>query len=142
MDVEVNYLAVFLAAVSTMVVGSIWYAKGVFGSSWAKMAKVDLDKPVKGSEMAWLMGSTFVASLVTAFVLAHVTYLSFSFFDYSFMQSALTTAVWLWLGFTAARIYVHDAFEGRRKKLTVMTVAHELVTLVVMALIIGAMGVS
>lgn len=142
MDVEVNYLAVLLAAVSTMAVGSIWYAKGVFGNSWAKMAKVDLDRPMKGSQIAWLMGSTFVASLVTAYVLAHVTYLSFSFFDYSFMQSALTTAFWLWLGFTAARIYVHDAFETRRKKLTFMTVSHELVTIGVMAAIIGLMGVS
>ena len=142
MDVEVNYLAVLLAAVSTMAVGSIWYAKGVFGNSWAKMAKVDLDRPMKGSQIAWLMGSTFVASLVTAYVLAHVTYLSFSFFDYSFMQSALTTAFWLWLGFTAARIYVHDAFETRRKKLTFMTVSHELVTMGVMAAIIGLMGVS
>lgn len=142
MEVEVNYLAVFLAAASTMVVGSIWYAKGVFGETWAKMAKVDLSKPPKGAQMAWLMGSTFVASLVTAFVLAHVTYLSFSFFDYTYMQSALTTAFWLWLGLTAARIYVHDAFEGRRKKLSFMTISHELVTLLVMAAVIGLMGVS
>lgn len=140
MDVQVNYLAVFLAAASTMVVGSIWYAKGVFGNTWAKLAKVDMSKPVKASQMAWLMGSTFVASLVTAYVLAHVTYLSFNFFDYDFLQAALTTAFWLWLGFTAARIYTHDAFEGRRKKLTALTVTHELVTFMVMAAVIGSVG--
>ena len=33
MDVEVNYLAVLLAAASSMVVGSIWYAKPVFGNT-------------------------------------------------------------------------------------------------------------
>lgn len=140
MDVQVNYLAVILAAASTMVVGSIWYAKGVFGNTWAKLAKVDMSKPVKASQMAWLMGSTFVASLVTAYVLAHVTYLSFNFFDYDFLQAALTTAFWLWLGFTAARIYTHDAFEGRRKKLTALTVTHELVTFMVMAAVIGSVG--
>lgn len=141
MNVEVNLLAVLLAAASTMIVGSIWYAKGVFGNAWAKLAKVDMSKPPKGGQMAWLMGSTFVASLVTAYVLAHVTYLSADFFGQEFLQAALTTAFWLWLGFTAARVYTHDAFEGRRKKLTALTVTHELVTFMVMAVVIGLMGV-
>ncbi len=141
MDVQVNTLAVFLAAASTMVVGSIWYSKNVFGATWSKLAKVDLDKQTKSGEMAWLLGSTFVASLVTAYVLAHVTYLSAQFFGYEYMQAALTTAFWAWLGFTAARIYTHDAFEGRRKKLTALTVTHELVTFMVMAAVIGAIGI-
>lgn len=141
MDVQVNLLAVFLAAAATMVVGSIWYAKGVFGNTWAKLAKVDMSKTPKAAEMGWLMGSTFVASLITAYVLAHVTYLSAQFFGQDYMQSALTTAFWVWLGFTAARIYTHDAFEGRRKKLTALNVVHELVTFMVMAVVIGSMGV-
>lgn len=140
MDVSVNYLAVFLAALSTMVVGSIWYSRSVFGASWAKLAGVDMDRKPKTSEMVWLMGSTFVASLITAFVLAHVSFLSNNFFQNSFLQDTVTTAFWLWLGFTAARLYVHDAFESRRKKLTLMSAAHELVTVLVMAVIIGSMG--
>jgi hypothetical protein len=140
MDVSVNFLAVFLAALSTLVVGGIWYAKGVFGKTWGKLAKVDMSKAPKSGELAWLMGSTFVASLVTAYVLAHVAFLSNAHFQNSFLQDTLTTAFWLWLGFIATRIYVHDAFEGRRKKLTVLNSAHELVTILVMGLIIGLMG--
>ena len=140
MDVSVNYLAVLLAALSSMVVGSIWYAKGVFGATRGKLAKIDMSKPPKSGELAWLMGSTFVVSLVTAYILAHVAFLSNQFFKNSFLQDTLTTAFWLWLGFIAARIYTHDAFEGRRKKLTVLNVSHELVTVLVMALVIGSMG--
>ncbi len=142
MDVQVNLLAVFLAAVSTMVVGSIWYSKGVFGTTWEKLAKASMTKKnFKPSDMAWLMGSTFVASLLTAYVLAHVTYLANQFFGDSFLENALTTGFWLWLGFVATRLYVHDAFEGRRKKLTALNALHELVTFMVMALIIGLIGV-
>lgn len=137
MDVQVNYWAVLLAAVSSMVVGSIWYAKNVFGTTWGKLAGVRMDRRPTTGEMVSLLGLTFIASLVTAFVLAHVSYLSNQFFNNSFMQDAVTTAIWLWLGFTAARIYVHDAFEGRRKKLTLLNATHELVTLLVMAVIIG-----
>lgn len=140
MEVEVNYLAVLLAAVSSMVVGSIWYSMRVFGKTWAKLAKVDMSGKIEPAKFAVLLGSVFVASLVTAYVLAHVTYLSNQFFGNSLLQDALSTGFWLWLGFTAARIYTHDAFEGRRKKLTLLNFGNELVTVMVMALIIGLSG--
>lgn len=137
MNVDVSYLAVFLAAVSSMVVGSVWYARGLFGDVWANLAKVDMNRKPTGKEMAWLLSSTFVASLVTAYVLAHVIFLSNQFMGGSFLVSALSTACWLWLGLVATTLYVHDAFEGRRKKLTLLNAAYQLVMLLVMACIIG-----
>lgn len=141
MDVQINIWAVLLAALSSMIVGSIWYSKGVFGRTWGKLAKVDMSKVPNGNEMFILLGSTFLASALMAYVLAHVTYLSNSFFQNDFLQDALTTGFWLWLGFVATRLFVHDAFEGRRRKLTVLNIAHEFVTIMIMALIIGWMGV-
>jgi hypothetical protein len=140
MEVQINYLAVLLAGASSMVVGSIWYAQSVFGATWAKLAKVNMDKKVSGSSLASLMGLTFLASLVTAYVLAHVSYLSNQFFGNSFLQDSLTTAFWVWLGFNALRFWTHDMFEGRRKKLTILNASNELVTLLVMALVIGLIG--
>ena len=137
MDVEVNYLAVFLAGLSSMAVGSVWYAKSVFGKTWASLAKVDMNRTPKQGEMVWLLGTTFIISLVTAYVLAHVTFLSNHFFQNSFLQDALSTGFWVWLGFTALRFMTHDMFEGRRKKLTLLNIGNEFVTIMVMALIIG-----
>ncbi len=137
MEVQINIWAVVLAMISSMVVGSIWYAKGVFGNTWIKLAKVDMDK---NNSLKPIL-TTLVVSLITAYVLAHVSYLSNQFFGHSFLQDAVTTAFWMWLGFTAARIITHDAFEGRPTKLTLITISNELVTLLVMGLVIGAMGV-
>lgn len=139
MNVEVNYWAVLLAALSTMVVGSVWYARPVFGNTWIKLAKLD-EKAMKKAGVYPIV-VTVLVSLVTAYVLAHVAYLSNQFFQNSFLQDSLKTAFWAWLGFTAARFITHDAFEGRRKKLTLLNISHELVTFVVMGLIIGLMGV-
>ena len=111
MEVQVNYLAVFLAMLSSMVVGSVWYARKVFGNTWAKLAKIDIDKD-RGSVFKPI-ATTVVVSLITAYVLAHVAYLSNHFFENSFLQDSLMTAFWMWLGFTAARFITHDAFEGR-----------------------------
>lgn len=138
MEVEVNYVAVVLAMLSSMVVGSVWYARGVFGDTWIKLAKIDMKKN-KGPVWKPIV-VTAIVSLITAYVLAHVAYLSNQFFHHSFLQDAVTTAFWLWLGLTAARFVTHDAFEGRPVKLTVLNCAHELVTLLVMGVIIGLFG--
>lgn len=137
MEVAINYWAVLLAAVSSMAIGAIWYSQGVFGKEWMKLAHVKLNGDTTRTQYALMYGGTFVAALVTAYVLAHVTFLSNHFFQNSLLQDALATAFWLWLGFTAARIFTHDIFEGRRKKLTLMTIGYEFVTIMVMAFIIG-----
>jgi len=143
MGVEINFIAVLLAGISSMVVGSIWYAKPVFGKTWSKLANVDMDRKLTSVNTIYTMGGTLLVSLLTAFVLAHFSYLASQFYaqDYSFLVTSITTAFWAWLGFTAARVFTHDAFEGRRKKLTLITVSHEFVTLIVMGIIIGLLGV-
>ena len=138
MEVQVNYLAVFLAMVSSMVIGSIWYARPVFGNRWIKLAKIDLKKP--GYPMWVPLVGTLIVSLITAYVIAHLAFLSHKFFDNSFLQDAVTTAFWLWLGLTASRVITHDLFEGRPWKLTLLTCAHEFVTLLVMGAVIGLFG--
>lgn len=140
MNVEVNLVAVVLAMLSSMVVGSIWYAKSVFGNTWAKLAKVNTSS-MSGSDAWKPMVTTAVVSLITAYVLAHVSYLSNQFFGNSFLQDSLTTAFWLWLGLTAARFVTHDAFEGRPTQLTALNLGNELVTLLAMGAVIGMVGV-
>lgn len=140
MSVEVNWFAVVLAALSTMVVGSVWYARGVFGDLWIKLAKLD-EKKLAQQGMVRPIVTTLIVSFVSAYVLAHVAYLSNQFFHNSFLWDAMATAFWVWLGFTAARFITHDVFEGRPMRLTILNIAHEFVTFMVMGVIIGAIGV-
>jgi hypothetical protein len=134
---EINYWAVLLATLSTMVVGSIWYTPKVFGSRWAKLANVDMNAE-KTALQAWMpIIATVLVSFVTAWVLAGSTTIAWHFYGGGYFVAALGTAVILWAGMTAARFITHDAFEGRPSSLTVLNIAHELVTFVVMAIIIG-----
>jgi hypothetical protein len=135
MEVEVNYLAVLLAAVSSMIVGMVWYAKPVFGAEWQKLVKLS-DKEMK-DWAPFALVVAFISSLIMAYVLAHVAFLSNSFFGNSFLQDTLTTALWLWLGFQGVRMFMHDQFERRRKKLSIINAGGELATIMLMALIIG-----
>ncbi|MET0812962.1 MAG: DUF1761 domain-containing protein [Microbacterium sp.] len=132
---EVNYWAVLIATASSMVVGSIWYSLKVFGTRWAKLANVDTDRPA--ATAMWSIITTVIVSFITAWVLAGATTLSWEFYGGSYLWDSIVTAVVLWAGFTAARFITHDAFEGRPTTLTVINIAHELVTVLVMAVIIG-----
>lgn len=132
---EINYWAVLIATVSTMIVGSIWYTPKVFGTRWAKLANVDMNRAGASAYVA--IGVTVMVSFVSAWVLAGATSIAWHFYGGSYLVAALVTGVLLWGGFTAARFVTHDAFEGRPAALTVMNVTHELVTVIVMAIIIG-----
>jgi hypothetical protein len=128
-----------VAALSSFAVGMVWYAKPVFGSSWSKLTGMTENKAKAG--MAPAMIKAGVAGLLSAYVLAHVTYLSFMLLGNSFLSSALTTAFWLWLGVAATTILVHDSFEQRPVNLTLINIGNQLATMLAMGLVIGLMGV-
>lgn len=132
---EINYWAVLLATVASMVIGSIWYTPRVFGNRWAKLAKVELPTTNAGAWLPLLL--SVVLSFLLAWVLAGSVTIAWHFYGGAFLWTAIVTAVTLWAGFTAGRIIVHDSFEGRPTNLTVLNIAHELVTVLAMAIIIG-----
>jgi hypothetical protein len=137
---EINIWGVLVATLSSMVVGSVWYTPKVFGNYWMRVAKVTPSGEAKDAVKPILI--TLVVSFISAWVLAGSAAISQNFYGGNFLANTLITALILWAGFTAARFITHDAFEGRPAGLTALNCAHELVTLLVMALIIGLFGIS
>ncbi len=137
MDISLNWIAIGLATLSTMVVGTVWYLPNVFGNRWQALTGVDPNKP-KSKLAAY--GGSFAASAVTAVVLALALEFVGSAIDQPFLIVALVTGAVLWAGFTAARILVHELFESRDLRIWLITAAYELVTILVMAAIIGMFG--
>ena len=132
---EINYCAVLVATLSTRVVGSVGSTPKVFGNAWMRLAKVTPSGDAKSAVGPIVV--TVIVSFISAWVLAGATWIAYEFYGGSFLVAALLTGLVLWAGFTAARFITHDAFEGRPAALTVMNIAHEFVTVVVMAVILG-----
>jgi hypothetical protein len=132
---DINYWAVILATLSTMVVGSIWYTPKVFGKYWMKTSGVTPSG--KASDAVGPIVVTVIVSFITAWVLAGAVFIAWKFYGGSFFVNALVTGIMLWAGFTAARFITHDAFDKRPSGLTILNIAHELVTVVIMAIIVG-----
>jgi len=131
----INYIAVVLATLSSMVIGSIWYTPRVFGNVWMRLSGTTPSGNSKDAVRPIVV--TLIVSFITAWVLAGAAYISWQFYGGSFLVNALLTAAILWAGFTAARFITHDQFDRRPWQLTLLNSAHELVTVLVMGLIIG-----
>jgi len=137
---EINIWAVLLATLSSMVVGSLWYSRRVFGAYWMKAVGHD-DESMKQGAVAPII-ITVIVSFITASVLAGAAAIAQHFYGGSFLANTLLSTLILWAGFTASRMVTHDAFDRRPAGLTVLNLAHELVTLMVMGLIIGLFGIN
>jgi len=65
---EFNILAILVAALSSFVVGFVWYNPKVFGTIWMKEAGLTQEQLEKGN-MLKIFGLTFVYSFMLAFMM-------------------------------------------------------------------------
>ncbi|OGL34629.1 hypothetical protein A3F65_00850 [Candidatus Saccharibacteria bacterium RIFCSPHIGHO2_12_FULL_47_16b] len=123
-SVDVNWLAIVVAAAINMVVGTIWYAKGVFGKEWSKLTGRSMEDMTGG---AIGYGIATVGALLQSWVLAHfVVYAGSNTF-----WKGLVTGFWLWLAFAAVVTAVHYAFEGRSWLLWKINAGYFLIVLLI-----------
>jgi hypothetical protein len=66
---EVSWLAVALSAVSSLVLGGIWYSPMLFAKAWQQAAGLS-DDQLKSGNMAKIFGLTLVLSFIAAAVFA------------------------------------------------------------------------
>ncbi len=66
---DINWLAVVAAAVSSFVVGAVWYSPILFGRVWQRETGLS-DEQIKSGNPAKIFGGAFVLSLIAAIVFA------------------------------------------------------------------------
>lgn len=138
MEVQVNYVAVLLAGVVSMALGFLWYSPMVLGKQWMEEKGYTQESLKKAqAAMGKLYGVSFVMSLITAYVLSHVMTLSQNFLQYSTLQTGLTTAFWMWLGFMMPVQLTATIFGSKKWKLLGIDTGYQLVSLMAMAVVIA-----
>ncbi len=132
MLVEVNYLAVIVAAIAAIVVGFLWYGP-LFGKQWMMLRGMD-PTSMKGMKFpADKFAIQFIASLVTAFFIAEFA----AWLGAGDLIGALLLGFWIWLGFFATTMLDPVLWEKSSWKLYLLNISQRLVSLLVMAAIIG-----
>ena len=66
---QISYLAVSAAAISTFLVGGLWYSPILFGKVWQREAGLS-DQRLESSNMVRIFGAALLLSLITTLVFA------------------------------------------------------------------------
>ena len=132
MEIQVNYLAVVVAAVVGFFLSWGWYA--AFGPVWMKalgQTKENLTpKPLPFilAAIAYLLMAWMLAGLLGH--LANVT-----------VKGGLLAAFFVWAGFVLTTVLVNQTFRGTSPAVILIDLGNWLAVLLVMGAIIGAFGV-
>ncbi|MFM1951136.1 MAG: hypothetical protein RL418_823 [Actinomycetota bacterium] len=135
---EMNFLAVGLAALAGITIGSLWFGPKTFFPVWWKlMGKSPEENP--GSEsMGTVFGLTFLGGLVQAIVMGLVIPLISNAVGDLDWFGGLATGALLGVGFSAATSIGHKLFGGFGLKVWILEVGQDIVSLAAMGAIIAA----
>lgn len=128
---DINYWAILAAAVSTFVIGGIWYSPAVFGKAWMRENGFT-EESMKNANMVKIFGLAFLLGLIAAINLA------------MFMgpeDKPEMGALWGFLagfGWVATFVGTHYLFERKSFKLFLINAGYSVVALTVMGVIIAA----
>jgi hypothetical protein len=138
MGVSVNFWAVLLSAIASMVVGSIWYGP-LFGKMFMREMGMEQWSPEKQAamkkKMVLMYLGQFVASLLMFYVLGTLITWSAPSLNVYF---GMWTAFFMWLGFVVPLAF-GNALWGGKFKLFWLSIGNMLITLLFAGAIIGAM---
>lgn len=142
MNIEVNYLSLVLAVVVNMAVGFLWYSPVVLGKPWMKergFTKESMKAMQKEAAKSYVLSA--IVAVFVAYILYHTMVLSLNFYHYSPIQTGLTTAFFMWLGFVMPTQFTATIFSDKKNwKLFGIDTGYQLVALLGMGVVIGLMG--
>lgn len=128
---QFNYLAVLVAALSTFLIGGLWYSPAVFGKAWMKENGFT-EEGMKNSNVMKIFGLAFLLAIISAINLA------------MFLGPESDPAMGaLWgfaagFGWVATFVGTHYLFERKSFKLFLINAGYSVVALTVMGVILAA----
>jgi hypothetical protein len=129
----VNWLAIIIAALGNMVIGTLWYGTWAFGKSWMKLSGHQMGE---GMSAGPLYALTAVAALVQAITMSW-------FIGQTGARSGSAGAIvglYVGLGFVATAMFAEVLFAGRHPRLYAITAGYSVVAAIVQGAIIGFLG--
>ncbi len=123
----VNYWAVLVSAIASMVIGSIWYGP-LFGKMFMHEMGMDTWSKEKQATMKKGMGLSYLAQFIASLVMFYVLAGLIEGFGHTSVGGGLLTGFVAWIGFVVP-IKLGDAIWGGKAKLFWLSIGNMLVTL-------------
>lgn len=124
-----NLLAIVIAAVSSFMVGGLWYAKALFGATWNAENGGNMDS--KQGHPAKVFGISFAFSLVAAIAFGMLVGAAPG------MEAALRTGLLAGVGIAATSFGINYQFASRSFKLFLIDGGYHVVQFALFGLVFG-----
>ena len=136
---SINWLAVVVCVLVSMVSGSLWYNPKTFFDIWWKgIGKTEQDDPGAGGKMPVVWALTLLSSLVQAVFMSLMVTALGGLMGGATLATGAATGFMLWLGFIAPTYLVNKLFAGHGLKIWAIEVGNHLVNFVIFGAIFGA----
>lgn len=129
----INWLAVVVCVVVSMVSGSIWYNPKTFFPMWWEVVGGGKKQP--GMES---MGMTWALTILSSFVQAVAMAFMVKAMNSTTAASGAMTGFMLWLGFIAPTYLVNKLFAGHGLKVWAIEIGNHLVNFLLFGAILAA----
>jgi hypothetical protein len=136
---DINWLAVVVCVIASMVSGSLWYNPKTFFLIWWKgIGKTGDVEPGMGGNMALTWGLTVLSSVFQAIGLALFINWVAPAFGGASVFSGLTIGFLAWLGFVAPTNLANKLFAGFGLKIWAIEAGNHLINFLIFGAILGA----
>jgi hypothetical protein len=131
--VQVNYLAVLVAAITVFVLGWLWYSTFLFYKPWMRARGVDPAVAMAGAKMP---AGKLVIELVRCIVLAYVIARFVALLGITSWMGAVHFGVMLWIGFPVILLVGSVLWDNTPVKVAAIHAGDWLVKLLVIPIIV------
>lgn len=133
---SLNWLAILVAAISTMILGFLWYSPLLFAKAWAREMGYDLNDKAKMDEMRKSAGPAYAGSSVAGLLSAFTLALILHGMRAESLHFGLMASFHIWLGFVATVQFTGALFAKQSMKLFSINTGYQLVCYLVMGAIL------
>ena len=133
---SLNWLAVLVAAISTMVVGFLWYSPLLFAKPWMREMGYDPTDKAKTDEMKKTAGPAYFGSMIAGLLTAFTLALFLEALHVQDLHHGLAVSFHAWLGFVATVQLTGALFTKQSMKLFAINTGYQLVCFLVMGTIL------
>ena len=135
-----NVIAVLICAIGSMIIGTIWHSKALFGPAYMKALGADMNMPPeKMKEIQKKMWQIFLAQFIL--VNFQVWILWFYVIGPIQIMSPVVSTVWIWAGFIMPTIAGATMWSARPRKdawkVFLISAGYQLVNFIMFGLVIG-----
>lgn len=129
---NINWVAVFVAALAYFFLGAIWYSKLLFANRWIALLKIDVNAPDAKKGVAPIM----IGSLVCMFLISTGLAVLVDRMDLAGWQSGLKLGALTGIGFSAMSISINYLYEKKPISLFLINAGYAIFGQIIAAIIL------